>query len=131
MHSPTHQKIIALVKSWGDPISDRIVVLPEEKEKETDSGLLRANVKIGDDNNQVGEVIKVGPGRVSEYGGQRIEMQTKVGDRVLFSRHAGDTIFVDEDGNIYAGLGDKREEWLCIKILRQDTILLPISNVKS
>lgn len=122
-----HDTIIDIVKSWGQPISDRVLVVPEEKEKETASGLKLSQTKMGEDNKQIGEVIAIGPGRVSEYGGQLIPMQTKVGQRVLFSRHAGDKIFVDEEGNIHPGLGDRRDEWLCVVILRQEAVLISLS----
>ena len=122
------EKIISIVKNWGQPVSDRVIIVPEETEKETASGLFKASTKIGDDNKQIGEVIAIGPGKYSEYTGQLIPMQTKVGQKVLFSRHAGDRIYIDEDGRIYPGIGDRREEWLCIVAVRQEAVILPISN---
>jgi chaperonin GroES len=44
---------------------------------------------------QRGEIIAVGPGRVSEKG-DRVEMDVKAGDQVLFAKYAG-TEFKLED----------------------------------
>lgn len=117
----TKQQIIDRLKS-GRPISDRILVIPDTKQKETASGLLTADAKMGEDVKQVGTVIAVGPGRVYESG-VRVDMEVKVGDRVLFGMHAGDTVYVDEAGDIHRGIGDLRDEWLAVKILRQDSVL--------
>ena len=54
-----------------------------------------------------GEVMAVGTGKVLENG-TRMEMDVKVGDKVIFSRYAGTEVKV------------KGEEYL---ILRQDDIL--------
>ncbi len=105
------------------PLSDRVMVLPYEVEKTTSTGLLKADTKIGEDTMQVGKVIAIGKGRYSENG-ELLPMQVSVGDEVTFSRHAGDKIFYDENLNAHPGIGDKRDEWLAIVILRQDAILL-------
>jgi len=41
-----------------------------------------------------GEVLAVGPGRLDEDG-DRIKMDVKVGDRVLFGKYSGQTVKVD------------------------------------
>ena len=43
-----------------------------------------------------GEVLAVGPGRMDEDG-DRIKMDVKVGDRVLFGKYSGQTVKVDGD----------------------------------
>ena len=60
------------------PIADRIVILPLEREQTTKGGIyLPDTVK---EKPQEGEVIAVGPGRVSDDG-TRIPMELAVGDR--------------------------------------------------
>jgi chaperonin GroES len=44
---------------------------------------------------QRGEVIAVGPGRFSEKG-DRVEMDVKQGDQVLFAKYAGTEFKLDE-----------------------------------
>ena len=75
------------------PIADRIVILPLEREQTTKGGIyLPDTVK---ERPQEGEVIAVGPGRVSDDG-TRIAMELAVGDRVIYSRYAG-TEYKDGD----------------------------------
>lgn len=111
-----------LIETWK-AASDRYIVLPEERQRETSSGLKTTKVGMGDDNQQIGTIVSVGPGRYSEYGGTLIPMQFTVGERIMFKRHAGDTVFIDEDGTIRPGVGDKRDDWLTVTILRQEAII--------
>ena len=75
------------------PIADRIVIMPLEREQTTKGGIyLPDTVK---EKPQEGEVIAVGPGRVSDDG-TRIAMELAVGDRVIYSRYAG-TEYKDGD----------------------------------
>ena len=75
------------------PIADRIVILPLEREQTTKGGIyLPDTVK---ERPQEGEVIAVGPGRVSDDR-TRIAMELAVGDRVIYSRYAG-TEYKDGD----------------------------------
>jgi chaperonin GroES len=74
-------------------LADRIVIMPLEREKTTNGGIhLPDTVK---EKPQEGEVIAVGPGRVSEDG-TRIPMELAVGDRVIYSKYAG-TEYKDGD----------------------------------
>jgi chaperonin GroES len=45
---------------------------------------------------QEGEVIAVGPGRVSDDG-KRIAMDVKVGDRVVYTKYGGTEIKIEEE----------------------------------
>jgi chaperonin GroES len=74
------------------PLGDRLVVKPIEKEEMTKSGLVLPDT--AKEKPQEGEVISVGPGRLSEDG-KRIEMDVKVGDIVLYARYGGTEIKVD------------------------------------
>ncbi len=75
------------------PLADRVVVKPVEKEEKTKSGIyIPDTVK---ERPQEGEVIAVGPGRLSEDG-KRIDMDIKVGDTVIYAKYGG-TEIKDED----------------------------------
>lgn len=68
------------------PLADRIVIRPEGREQTTRGGIhLPDTMK---ERPQKGEVIAVGPGRVSDNG-TRVPMELAVGDQVLYSRYAG------------------------------------------
>lgn len=68
------------------PLEDRIVVLPVEAEQVTASGLVIPDT--AKEKPQEAEVIAVGPGRFSDEG-ERIPLDVKVGDRVIFSKYGG------------------------------------------
>ncbi|MFC1958017.1 co-chaperone GroES [Chloroflexota bacterium] len=78
-----------------EPLADRLVVKPIEREEVTKGGIyLPDTVK---EKPQEGEVLAVGPGRVSDDG-KRIAMDVKVGDIVVYSKYGGTEIKVaDED----------------------------------
>lgn len=68
------------------PMADRIVVKPIEREEVTKGGIvLPDTVK---EKPQEGEVLAVGPGRMTDDG-KRIAMDVKVGDRVIYAKYGG------------------------------------------
>jgi len=76
------------------PLADRLVVKPIEREEVTKGGIvLPDTVK---EKPQEGEVLAVGPGRLSEDG-KRIAMDVKVGDRVLYAKYGGTEIKIDDE----------------------------------
>jgi chaperonin GroES len=74
------------------PLGDRLVVKPTEKEETTKSGLIIPDT--AKEKPQEGQVIAVGPGKLSEDG-KRIEMDVKIGDIVLYARYGGTEIKID------------------------------------
>ena len=68
------------------PLDDRIVIRQVEAEQTTASGLVIPD--SAKEKPQEGEVIAVGPGRVSESG-SRIALDIAVGDRVIYSKYGG------------------------------------------
>ncbi|OGD61725.1 co-chaperone GroES [Candidatus Berkelbacteria bacterium RIFCSPLOWO2_01_FULL_50_28] len=74
------------------PLSDRLVVKPLDAETVSKSGIVIPDT--AKEKPQEGEVIAVGPGRVDKDG-QRIEMEVKKGDKVLFGKYAGDEFKLD------------------------------------
>jgi chaperonin GroES len=75
------------------PLADRVVVRPLEREEKTASGIFLPDT--AKEKPQEGEVVAVGPGRIEE--GKRIEMEVKVGDRVIFSKYAGTEVKVGNE----------------------------------
>ena len=75
------------------PLGDRVVVKPLDKEEVTKGGLVLPDT--AKEKPQEGEVIAVGPGRVSDDG-KRIDMEVKVGDKVVYSKYAGTEYKEDE-----------------------------------
>jgi chaperonin GroES len=75
------------------PLEDRIVVKPSEEEETTASGIVIPDT--AKERPQEGEVIAVGPGRFEE--GQRIPMDVKAGDKVIYSKYGGTEVKVEGD----------------------------------
>ena len=71
------------------PLEDKIIVKQAEAETKTASGLfIPDNAK---EKPQQGEVLAVGPGRRDDKG-ERIPMDVKVGDKVLYSKYGGTVV---------------------------------------
>ncbi|WP_370894386.1 co-chaperone GroES [Janibacter sp. GXQ6167] len=68
------------------PLEDRIVVKSLEAEQTTASGLVIPDT--AKEKPQEGEVVAVGPGRISDAG-ERVPMDISVGDRVIYSKYGG------------------------------------------
>ena len=76
------------------PLADRLVVKPIEREEITKGGIvLPDTVK---EKPQEGEVLAVGPGRLSEDG-KRIAMDVAVGDIVLYAKYGGTEIKINNE----------------------------------
>ena len=75
------------------PLGDRVVVKPAGREEMTKSGIVLPDT--AKEKPQRGSIIAVGMGRRDDDG-DRIEMDVKVGDQVLFAKYAG-TEFKLED----------------------------------
>jgi chaperonin GroES len=91
------------------PLADRVVVAPAKEGEE-----MRGGIYIPDtakEKPSQGEIVAVGPGRLSEDG-TRLELDVKVGDKVLYGKYSGTDVTLDG------------EEYL---ILREADILAIIS----
>ena len=81
------------VASKLQPLGDRVVAKPAGKEEMTKSGIVLPDT--AKEKPQRGTIIAAGKGRRDDDG-DRIEMDVKVGDEVLFAKYAG-TEFKLED----------------------------------
>ena len=76
------------------PLADRVLVKPIEKEEMTKSGIYLPDT--AKEKPQEGEVIAVGPGKMSEDG-KRVALDIKVGDTVIYAKYGGTEIKVDDE----------------------------------
>lgn len=67
------------------PLEDKIVIKVSAPETTTASGLVLPDT--AQDKPQEGEVLAVGPGKFEN--GARVELDLKVGDKVLYSKYGG------------------------------------------
>jgi chaperonin GroES len=77
-----------------EPLVDRLVVMPIEKEEVTKGGIFLPDT--AKEKPQEGKVLAVGPGRLSEDG-KRIAMDVKVGDIVIYAKYGGTEIKIDDE----------------------------------
>jgi chaperonin GroES len=74
------------------PLNDRVLVLRIEGKEKTGGGIIIPDT--AKEKPQEGKVIAVGPGKWDENG-NRIPLEVKKDDRVLFGKYAGNEINVD------------------------------------
>ena len=90
------------------PLHDRVVVRRFEEKESVKGGIIIPD--SAKEKPQEGEVVAVGAGRREK--GERIPLDVKVGDRVLFGKYSGNDIKIDD------------EEYM---ILKEDEILAKLA----
>lgn len=68
------------------PLADRVVISPKAREETTKSGIVLPDT--AQEKPQEGTIVAAGPGRVLEDG-NRLPLDVKVGDSVLYAKYAG------------------------------------------
>ena len=84
------------------PLGERVVLKECKAEETTKSGIILTTAS--QEKPQYAEVIAVGPGAVVD--GEKIEMQVKVGDKVIYSRYAGNDVVLDGEKYIIVKQSD-------------------------
>ena len=74
------------------PLADRVVVKKLDAEEKTSGGIVLPD--SAKEKPQQGEVLAVGPGRTDDKG-NKIPMEVKVGDKVLFAKYTGTEVKVE------------------------------------
>ena len=74
------------------PLGDRVLVKRVKEEEKTKGGIIIP--ETAQEKPQEGEVVAVGPGARDEDG-ERIAMDVKTGDRILFGKWSGTEVKVD------------------------------------
>ena len=74
------------------PLQDRVVVKAAEAEEISKGGIILPDT--AQEKPQQGEVIAVGPGKISDSG-ELIKPQVKKGDKVLYGKYSGTEITFD------------------------------------
>ena len=74
------------------PLADRVVVKALEESEQMRGGLYIPDT--AKEKPQQGEVVAVGPGRVED--GKRVDMELKVGDKVLYGKYSGTEVTLDD-----------------------------------
>lgn len=75
------------------PLGDRVLVKAEEEGEVKKGGIIIPDT--AKEKPQEGTIIAVGPGKLDDKG-QRIAMNIKAGDRVLYGKYSGSEIKLDD-----------------------------------
>lgn len=76
------------------PLADRVVVKPLEETEEMRGGLYIPDT--AKEKPQQGEIVAVGPGKVNDAG-ERVAMEVKEGDRVLYGKYSGTEVTLGDE----------------------------------
>jgi chaperonin GroES len=75
------------------PLADRVVIRPLEDTEEMRGGLYIPDT--AKEKPQQGEIVAVGPGRFEKS--ERVPMELKVGQRVLYGKYSGTEVTIDDE----------------------------------
>jgi chaperonin GroES len=76
------------------PLADRVVVQPVEQGEKKQGGIIIPDT--AKEKPQQGKIIAVGPGRIADSG-EKIAMEVKVGDIVLYGKYSGTEVTIDTE----------------------------------
>jgi chaperonin GroES len=86
-----------------EPLGDRVVIKPTPQEEISKGGIVLPDT--AKEKPQEGKIIAVGPGRLTEEG-NRIAMEVKKGDKVIYSKYAGTEFKLDDEELVIMREGD-------------------------
>jgi len=86
-----------------EPLGDRVVIKPTPKEDVSKGGIVLPDT--AKEKPQEGKIIAVGPGRLTDDG-NRIAMEVKKGDKVIYSKYAGTEFKLDDEELVIMREGD-------------------------
>ena len=75
------------------PLGDRVVIRSLEEAEEMRGGLYIPDT--AKEKPQQGEIVAIGPGRYEK--GERVPMELKVGQRVLYGKYSGTEVRLDDE----------------------------------
>lgn len=84
------------------PLGDRVVLKQAAAEETTKSGIILAAKT--QEKPQEAEVIAVGPGGIVD--GKEVKMQVAVGDKVIYSKYAGNEVKLEDEEYIIVKQSD-------------------------
>ncbi len=76
------------------PLADRVLVKPMDMKEIKKGGIIIPDT--AKEKPQEGEVMAVGKGRINETNGERVPLEVKKGDRVLYGKYSGTEITIDD-----------------------------------
>ena len=75
------------------PLADRVLVKPLEAQEMKKGGIIIPDT--AKEKPQQGEVMEVGPGRITDDG-KTVAMEVKKGDKILYGKYSGTEVTIDD-----------------------------------
>ena len=76
------------------PLADRVVVKPTDAVEEKKGGIIIPDT--AKEKPQQGEILEIGNGRLTDKG-NRIDLEVKKGDKVLYGKYSGTEVTLNGD----------------------------------
>lgn len=91
------------------PLGDRVIVKPKAPEEKTKGGIILPDT--AQEKPMEGEIVAVGSGKIGDDG-KKINMELKVGDKVLYGKYSGTEVKINDgeflimrESDVYAIIG--------------------------
>ncbi len=84
------------------PLGDRVVIQHLEAAETTESGIILTGT--AKETPQEALIVAVGPGGMVD--GEKVEMEVKVGDKIIYSKYAGTEVTVDKEDYVIVRQSD-------------------------
>ncbi|HEY3250096.1 MAG TPA: co-chaperone GroES [Ignavibacteria bacterium] len=85
------------------PLGDRVIVKPKAPEEKTKGGIILPDT--AQEKPMEGEIVAVGTGRIADDG-KKINMELKVGDKILYGKYSGTEVKINDDEYLIMREGD-------------------------
>ena len=77
------------------PLNNNVIVKASNNEEMTKSGIFLPDT-MNKEKPEQGEILAVGPGKI-DNNGNKIEMNVKVGQKVVFKKYSPDEVKIDDE----------------------------------
>ncbi|MCZ6818060.1 MAG: co-chaperone GroES [Calditrichaeota bacterium] len=85
------------------PLADRVIVKPLDPDEQKKGSIIIPDT--AKEKPQEGEIVAAGPGKVNDAG-NKVTMEVKKGDKVLYGKYSGTEVTIDGDEYLIMREGD-------------------------
>lgn len=85
------------------PLADRVIVKPLDPDEQKKGSIIIPDT--AKEKPQEGEIVAAGPGKVNDAG-NKVIMEVKKGDKVLYGKYSGTEVTIDGDEYLIMREGD-------------------------
>lgn len=85
------------------PLADRVIVKPLDPDEQKKGSIIIPDT--AKEKPQEGEIVAAGPGKINDAG-NKVTMEVKKGDKVLYGKYSGTEVTIDGDEYLIMREGD-------------------------